>query len=117
MVVGIGFPRPVHLDRTGGLAAGGVAQVRRDAAILSLEFLDRVERRVAGEEANSRVQSAAREQHQRKAGTGLLIVDAHGSFFVKLATSLLGWLLSNYARHGGRCGCCSRLQYGASGRT
>ena len=44
LVVGIGFPRPVDLDRAGGLAAGGVAQVRRDAAVLSLEFLDGVER-------------------------------------------------------------------------
>ena len=43
MVVGIGIPRPLDLERAGGLAAVGVAQVRRDAAILALELLDRVE--------------------------------------------------------------------------
>jgi hypothetical protein len=41
LVIGIGFPRPVDLDGAGGLAAGGVAQVRRDAAVFSLELLDR----------------------------------------------------------------------------
>ena len=46
LVVGVGIPRPVDLERTGGLAAIGVAQVRRDAAVLPLELLDRVERRV-----------------------------------------------------------------------
>ena len=43
MVIGVGIPRPVDLERAGGLAAIGVAQVRRDAAVLSLELLDRVE--------------------------------------------------------------------------
>ena len=64
LVVGIGLG-PVDLDRAGGLAAGGVANVRRDAPVLSLELLDRVERRVAGEEGNGRVQSSAGEQQQR----------------------------------------------------
>src|SRR5436309_11681158 len=87
LVVGIGCPRPVDLDRAGGLAAGGVAQVRRDAAILSLELLNGVEGRVAGEEGYGRVQSPAGKQHQREAGPGLLIVDANGAFFVELASS------------------------------
>jgi hypothetical protein len=47
LVVGVGVPRPVDLDRAGGLAGGSVAQVRRDAAILSLELLNGVEGRVA----------------------------------------------------------------------
>ena len=47
MVVGVGIPRPVDLERAGGLAAIGVAQVRRDAAVLALELLDRVEGRAA----------------------------------------------------------------------
>jgi len=42
MVIGICIPRPFDLERAGGLAAVGVAQVRRDAAVLSLELLDRV---------------------------------------------------------------------------
>src|SRR5215813_8747411 len=82
LIVGIGFPWPVDFHRTSRLAAGGVAQVRRDAAIFSLELLDGVERRVAGEEANGRVQSTAREQQQREAGTSLLIVNANWAFFI-----------------------------------
>ena len=45
LVVGVGVPGPVDLERAGGLAAVGVAQVGRDAAILVLELLHRVERR------------------------------------------------------------------------
>ena len=45
VVVGVGVPRPVDLERAGGLAAIGVAQVRRDAAVLALELLHGVERR------------------------------------------------------------------------
>ena len=51
LVVGVRVPGPVDLERAGGLAAVGVAQVHRDAAVLVLELLDRVERRAAGEEA------------------------------------------------------------------
>ena len=60
MVVGIGIPRPVDLERAGGLAAVGVAQVRRDAAVLSLELLDRVEG--VGEGGDRRVQSPAGDE-------------------------------------------------------
>src|SRR4029077_6032297 len=94
LIVGIGFPRPVDFARTSRLAAGGVAQVRRDTAVLPLELLDRVERRVASEEANGRVQSAARKQQQREAGTGLLIVDANRASLVKLVP--FARLLSKY---------------------
>src|SRR5207249_10726725 len=62
LVVGIGLPRPLDLDRAGGLAARGVAQVRRDAAIFSLELLYPIKGRVAGKEGNSRVQPSARKQ-------------------------------------------------------
>src|ERR1035437_7633479 len=55
----------------GGLAAIGVAQVRRDAAVLSLELLDRVKGRALGEEGDGRVQSPAGDEQQREAGTGL----------------------------------------------
>ena len=41
LVVGVGVPGPVDLERAGGLAAVGVAQVRRDAAVLALELLHR----------------------------------------------------------------------------
>src|SRR5258705_13879613 len=97
----MGFPGPVDFDRTSRLAVGGVAQVRRDTAVFALELLDRVERRVAGEEANRRVQSAARKQQQREAGAGLLVVDANRAFFVELAP--VACLLSKQAGHGGPC--------------
>src|SRR6266851_4166634 len=118
LVVGVGIPRPVDLDRASGLAAGGVAQVRRDAAILSLELLNGVEGRVAGEEGYGGVQSPAGKQHQREAGPGLLIVDTNVAFFVELASSSFARLLSKCARQGGRCcSCGARCQYGASGST
>src|ERR1700676_3550623 len=116
LVGGVGIPRPVDLDRAGGLAAGGVAQVRCDAAILSLELLNGVEGRVAGEEGYGGVQSPAGKQHQREAGAGLLIMDTNGAFFVELASSSFALLLSKCARQGGRCrGCGARCPYGASG--
>src|SRR6266850_991204 len=59
---GLAIPRPSDLYWAGGLAAGGVAQVCRDAAILSLELRDRIKGRVAGEERNGRVQPSARKQ-------------------------------------------------------
>src|SRR4029450_8906675 len=79
------FPWPVALHWTSRLAVGRVAQVRRDAAEVPLEILDRVERRGAGEAANGRVQSAARKQQQREPRTSLLIVDANRASLVKLA--------------------------------
>src|ERR1700687_1990591 len=116
LVVGVGIPRPVDLDRAGGLAAGGVAQVRCDAAILSLELLNGVEGRVAGEEGYGGVQSPAGKQHQREAGPGLLIVDTNGAFFVELASSTFARLLSEGARQGGRCRCrAARSHIGAYG--
>src|SRR4051812_11772014 len=97
LIVGIGFPRSVDFERTGRLAARRVAQVRSDTAVFALELLDRVERRVAGEEADRGVQSAAWKQQQREAGTGLLVVDANRARFVKFA---LPRLLGKHARYG-----------------
>src|SRR5882724_4809245 len=62
LVVGVRVPGPVDLQRAGGLAAVGVAQVHRDAAVLVLELLDRVERRVTGEEGDGRVQPTAGDE-------------------------------------------------------
>src|SRR5580765_6353492 len=83
MVVGVCIPRPVDLERAGGVAATSVAQVRRDAAVLPIELLDRVKRRTAGEAGDRRVQSSAGNEQKREAGTGLLEVDANSAFFVK----------------------------------
>src|SRR3989442_10875608 len=118
MSIAIGTPRPLALERAGGLAAVGVARVRRDAAVLSLELLDRVKRTAAGQAGDRRVQSPAGDEQQRKAGTGLLIVDANGAFFVEgHGRSSLPSLLSKHARrcgHGRRRG--ARFQYLASDR-
>src|SRR5262249_30259190 len=105
LVVGIGFPWALDLDRAGGLAARSVAQVRRDAAILSLELLDRIKGRVAGKEGNGRVQPSARKQQQWEAGTGLFIVDPHRASFIELASPSFTRLLSKHSRHCGGCRC------------
>src|SRR6185436_294122 len=83
MVIGIRIPRRLDLERAGGLPAVGVAQVRRDAAVLSLELLDRVEGTAACQAGDCRVQPAAGDEQQRKAGTGLLVVNANRPFFVE----------------------------------
>jgi hypothetical protein len=63
LVVGVGIPGPVDLERPGRLAGSGVAQVEGNAAILVLEFLHRVERRIAAINARyARIQSAAGDQ-------------------------------------------------------
>src|SRR5439155_7814092 len=118
MVIGICIPRPFDLERAGGLAAVGVAQVRRDAAVLSLELLDRVEGIAAGQAGDRRVQPPAGDEQQREAGTGLLIVDANGASFVEgHGNSSLPGLLSNHAwRCGHRRRRGARFQYLASDR-
>src|SRR5260370_17410719 len=79
--VGLWTPRPVDLGRTGRLAGIGVAQVRCDAAVLSLELADRVEGVLQA--GDRRVQSSAGNEQQREAGTPLLIVAANGTLFVQ----------------------------------
>jgi hypothetical protein len=76
VVVGVGVPRPIHLERPGRLAARCVAQVGRDTAVLVLEFLDRVEGRPVRHEADGRVLAPAGDDEQREAGAGLLVVNA-----------------------------------------
>src|ERR1700688_1850479 len=100
--VGVGIQGPVDLDRSGGLLAGGVAQIRGDAAILCLEFFNGVEGRVAAEEGYGGVQSPSGKQHQREAGPGLLIVNTNGAFLVELATTAAVRLLSKCARQSSR---------------
>jgi hypothetical protein len=79
VIVGVGVPRPVDLEWAGGLAAIGVAQIRRDDMVPALELLQRVEG-VVGKAGNRRVQPAAGDHQKWKAGAGLLIVDANIAF-------------------------------------
>src|SRR6266536_299225 len=83
MVIGIGIPRPIDLERAGGLTATGVAHVREDAAIFSLELFDRIKRSAAHQPGDRRVQSPAGDEQQREAGAGLLVSDANAAFFVE----------------------------------
>src|SRR2546428_3724700 len=83
MVVSIGVPRPIDLERPGGLAARRVAQVGRDTAVLVLEFLDRVERRPVRHKADGRVLAPAGDDEQREAGAGLQVVNADAALLVK----------------------------------
>src|SRR5207247_1393655 len=106
LVIGVRIPRPIDLERAGGLAAVGVAQVRCDAAVLSFELLDRIEGIATVQAGDRRVQSPTGDEQQRKAGAGLLIVNADLAFFVEGQTRpSLPTLLSKDAR---RCGHCRR---------
>src|SRR5712664_1323417 len=118
MVIGVCIPGTVELERAGGLAGMGVAQVRRDAAVLCLELLDRVKGRTAGEVGDRRVQSPTGDQQQREAGTGLLEVDANRAFFVSAhgSSPLLSMLRKQARRCSQRRRRGARCQYGASDR-
>src|SRR5215475_3521138 len=118
MVIGIGIPRPIDLERTGGLTVIGVAHVREDTAVLSLELLDRIKRPAAFQARDRRVQSPAGDEQQRKARTGLLILDANGAFFIERhGSSSLPTLLTKHAPRYGHHGCGSaRFQYFAPDR-
>src|SRR4029077_8186866 len=106
MVIGIGIPRPVDLERAGRLTAIGVAQVGEDAAVFSLELFDRIKRSAAFQEGDRRVQSPPRDEQQRKARTGLLILNANGAFFVERhCSSSLSSLLTTHSSRGGRRRC------------
>src|ERR1700724_486132 len=82
MVVGVGVPWPVGLERTRRLAALGIAQIRRDNPVFPLELVERVER-VGREARDRRVQPAAGDDQQRETGAGLLVMDADFAFFVE----------------------------------
>src|SRR5215510_9761700 len=101
MIIGIGIPRPIDLERAGRLAAIGVAHVREDAAVFSRELFDRIKRSAALQAADRRVQSPARDEQQRKARTGLLILNANGAFFVERHSS--SSLSSLLTKHSSRC--------------
>src|SRR5882672_1925519 len=99
MVIGIGIPRPIDLERAGGLPAIGVAHVGEDAAVFSLELFDRIKRSAAHQAGDRRVQSPARDEQQRKAEAGLLVLDANGAFFVERhSSSSLSSLLTQTRR-------------------
>src|SRR4029450_4387023 len=84
LVVGVGIPGPVDLERAGGLARRCIAQVVGDAAVLVAELPDAVEGRIAaGDTRDVRIQPAAGDQEQREAGAGFLVVDANGSLLEK----------------------------------
>src|SRR5262249_47568096 len=55
----------------------------RDAAVFALQLLDRIERGHAGQILDRRVESAARNHQQRKAGAVLLVADFDGALFVE----------------------------------
>ncbi len=61
LILGVRVPGSIDLHRAGRLAAIGIAQIRRDAAIFSAKLLHRVERRAVAEKVQCRVQSSARK--------------------------------------------------------
>src|SRR5690606_21467516 len=89
LVVGEGVPRPVDLERAERLAVVGVAQVQCDAAVRVRELFQRIERRLraarpaSGQRRDRRVEAAARQDQQRKAGPGFLVMKADGTAFAE----------------------------------
>ena len=51
LIVGVEIPRPLDLERAGGLTSIGVAQVERNAAVLAAKLLHRIEGRIAAGDA------------------------------------------------------------------
>ena len=51
LIIGMGIPGAVDLERTGGLAGRRVAQVEGDAAVFVAELLDGVEGRIVAGDA------------------------------------------------------------------
>src|SRR5262245_50438898 len=82
MVVGIGVPRPVDLKGPRGLATLGVAHIGRDHTKLALELVEWVER-MGREPRDRRVEPAAGDDQQRKAGAGLFVMDANLASFTE----------------------------------
>src|SRR5690606_5826240 len=84
-----GVPRPVDLERAERLAVVGVAQVQCDAAVRVRELFQRIERRLraarpaSGQRRDRRVEAAARQDQQRKAGPGFLVMKADGTAFAE----------------------------------
>src|SRR5262249_12804676 len=63
-------------------ATDGVPEVHGDAAVLVIKHGHRVERRPFGQIADGRVQSAAGNDQQGKAGPGLFVMDMYGASLV-----------------------------------
>jgi hypothetical protein len=76
MVVGEGVPGVLDRHRASGLAAIGIALVHGDAAEVVLELFHRIENGGLPV-ADTRIQSAARDDQQREAGADLLIANAN----------------------------------------
>src|SRR5262245_4365912 len=89
LIVGVGVPGPIDLERAGRLPGERVAQVHGDAAEVVLELLHCVEGGSARPPADGRIEPAARDQQQRKPGADLFIVDAHGAAIVERHRPLL----------------------------
>ncbi len=82
LVVGIRIPWPVDLHWTVGTSTVGVPQIHRDASVLVAEDSHRVEGRFFRKIADCRIQSAAGNNQQRKAGASLVVVNLKGASFV-----------------------------------
>src|SRR5262249_10339185 len=117
VVVGIGIPGTISLERTRGLPTPCVAEISGDDAILAAELVKRIVRRLlAGETRDGRIQAAARDHQQRITRSLLFIVDADGTSLVK-AHGGSSLCLRQHLRCCGHRGCgYTRGQYVASCR-
>src|SRR5262249_24026153 len=83
LIVCVGVPGPLDLQRAGGLPVVTVAQIHRDAAELVLELLHRVEGRSARPPRDRGVETVARDQQQREPGADFFVMDADVARFVE----------------------------------
>ena len=119
MVVGVGIPGAIGLERAGRLAVIGVAQIGGDDAIFARE-LGRADCTATARRQDPRWSSSSRRRRSPAADSPnpFLIMDANGTFFVKAHGCLLPVLffaLRQHAWRGGHGGCgCTRGQYVAS---
>ena len=100
LVIRKGTPRVVDRNRPGGLAAGRVALVHRNAAEVVLECLHSVEHR-GGPIADAGVQASTGSDQEREARSGLLVADADVALCIKRHGSLslhsVAWCAYSYS--------------------
>src|SRR5678816_3482976 len=83
LVVGVGVPGAIDLQRASGLAGIRIAQVGADAAEVALVPLHGVEGRGGLPGREGRVEAPAGDEEQGKAGADLPVVDADGASLVE----------------------------------
>jgi hypothetical protein len=81
LVVSMRIPGTIGVDGSGRLTCVGVAEIRGNAPVFTLELPEAIERIL--QSGDRRVQSAAGDEQQWKSSPDLLVVDPNGPFSKK----------------------------------